>query len=277
MKDLSRINHNINISISKYKNILVFIICFLLTFCIVLAFMNYKEHKQDKRILVMISSYKRPLLLSGQLIRFENQTYNNFDISVSIKGCPENYIRQTFMQEWESLIKKGGLRIRFDENKNQLANLLDTVRDINLEAYDYFCKVDDDDWYSPIYLEEVNEWLKKEDNIAISSTRNATVLRNGKTMVQMGTNSTDLSGPTMCFSRGLIKLALELETNLSAAEPYYTAQDILYFRERREDALLHRLAPLVGKVQERSTSPLHIIFGQQYPSVMRNRGYLPEK
>lgn len=49
-----------------------------------------KKHK----ILVMISSYKRPLLLSGQIIRFQNQTYQNFDISVSIKGAPENWVKK---------------------------------------------------------------------------------------------------------------------------------------------------------------------------------------
>ena len=80
------------------------------------------EHKNDKRILVMISSYKRPLLLSGQIIRFANQTYQNFDISVSIKGAPEDYVKRTFMKEWEPLIKKHKLSVRFDENKNQLSN-----------------------------------------------------------------------------------------------------------------------------------------------------------
>lgn len=261
----------------KIKCFISFILCILLIIGSIYGFQYYQNHKNDKRILVMISSYKRPLLLSGQLIRFANQTYDNFDISVSVKGAPEKYVRKTFMQEWQPLLKSGKLRIRFDENKDQLANLLDTIRDVNLEDYDYFCKVDDDDWYAPIYLEEVNEWLKKEDNISISTTRNAIILQDGENSVRMGVNPTVLSGPTMCFSRALIKLALELETNPSAAEPHYTKEEILFLKERREDALLHKLAPLIGVAQERSTPPHNIIYGQQYPSVIRNWGYLPKE
>ncbi len=259
------------------KYILFFAACFLISFLIMFSILIYQEKQNDKRILVMISSYKRPLLLSGQLIRFANQTYDHFDISVSVKGAPEKYVRQTFMQEWEPLIKSKKLTVRFDKNKDQLANLLDTVRNVNLDNYDYFCKVDDDDWYAPTYLEEVNEWLKKEDNISISNTRHAIILQDGDSSVRMGVNPTVLSGPTMCFSKKLIKLALELETNPSAAEPHYTKKDILFLKERREDALLHKLAPLVGVVQERKTSPYHIIYGQQYPSVIRNQGYLPKE
>lgn len=260
------------------KKYLVFILCCLLLSIIGKSlYQAYQEHKDDKRILVMISSYKRPLLLSGQIIRFANQTYKNFDISVSVKGAPKGYVKYTFMQEWMPLINKGKLFVRFDENKDQLANLLDTVRDVKIEDYDYFCKVDDDDWYAPTYLEEVNKWLKKENNVAISLTRNATILRNGEESVEMKPNNTDLSGPTMCFSRALIKLALELEINPAAAASGYSAEDVLALKEKREDTLFHRVAPLVGSVQERSTSSYNIIYGQQYPSVIRNWGYLPQK
>ena len=58
---------------------------------------------------------------------------------------------------------------------------------------------------------------------------------------------------------------------------HYTKNDILFLKERREDALLHKLAALVGVVQERKTLPYHIIYGQQYPSVTRNNGYLPKE
>lgn len=257
------------------KKYLIFILCSLLLFVLgKFVYQEYQEHKDDKRILVMISSYKRPLLLSGQLIRFANQTYKKFDISVSVKGAPEEYVRQTFMQEWIPLIKKGKLFVRFDENKDQLANLLDTVRDVKLEDYDYFCKVDDDDWYAPTYLEEVNRWLKKGDNIAISNTTNAFILKNGETSVQMHVNNTDLSGPTMCFSKALINLALELDRDPSALEPHYSSSYIIRSKARREDRLLYELAPLVGEVQQRSTNHTQVIYGQQYPSVIRNWGYL---
>lgn len=223
----------------------------------------------------MISSYKRPLLLSGQIVRFANQKYLNYDISVSIKGAPEFWVRQTFMQEWKDILKSGKLRVRFDDNKDQLANLLDTVRDVNLDDYDYFCKVDDDDWYAPTYLEDVNKWLNKEDDISISLTTQTTLLKNGHPIVLMHHNNTDLSGSTMCLSRTLIEAVLKLEKNPSALEPTYTKEQMLTLKTDREDCLFHELGNILGKVQTRQTSPYDIIFGQQYPSVMRGGAYLP--
>ena len=154
-----------------------------------------KKHK----ILVMISSYKRPLLLSGQIIRFQNQSYHNFDMSVSIKGAPDIWVRRMFMQEWLPLMNQGRLFVRFDKNKNQLSNHLDTLRDIDLDKYDYFCKVDDEDWYVPTYLEHVNDWLNKDTDIAMSASRNAAVLEEDKNTAKMKRNKGDMIGATMCF------------------------------------------------------------------------------
>ena len=63
------------------KKTSLFLICFvsiicgyMLTWCADVIW--HRMH--EKRILVMISSWKRPLLLSGQIIRFEKQTYHNF-------------------------------------------------------------------------------------------------------------------------------------------------------------------------------------------------------
>lgn len=254
------------------KKITTFLICIISIICGYMLTWGtdivwHKTH--EKRILVMISSWKRPLLLSGQIIRFANQTYNNFDISVSVKGASEKWVRATFMQEWQDIMRSKKLRVRFDENKDQLANLLDTVRDVNLEDYDYFCKVDDDDWYAPTYLEEVNEWLNKEDNISISSTRSATLLQNGHPDVLMRFNNTVLSGPTMCFSRSIIESALKIEKNPAALEPIYTKEQVQALKGIREDRMLHEIAKVLGKAQERKTSPYNIIYGQQYPSVIR--------
>lgn len=254
------------------KKTSLFLICFIsiicgymLTWCADVIWHRIHE----KRILVMISSWKRPLLLSGQIIRFEKQTYHNFDVSVSVKGADEEWVRPTFMQEWEDMINSGKLRVRFDENKDQLANLLDTVRDVNLDDYDYFCKVDDDDWYAPTYLEEVNEWLHKEDNISLSHSRKATLLRNGDDAVWMGFNTSVLSGPTMCFDRRVIDAALKIEKDPAALEPLYSKDQVLALKGIREDAMLHQIAEKLGKNQYRMTSPYSIIYGQQYPSVIR--------
>lgn len=224
-----------------------------------------KEHK----ILVMISSYKRPLLLSGQIIRFQNQTYQNFDISVSIKGAPEDWVRRMFMQEWQPLMDKGRLFVRFDENKNQLSNHMDTLRDIDLDKYDYFCKVDDDDWYVPTYLEHVNEWLNKDENISMSASRNAVTLEEDEKTAKMRIFHGEMYGPTMCFSRDVMKTALKVEKDASALEPYIDTETVKYLRHRREDNLLDKIARKAGKIQFRNDGIPRVIYGRQYPGVTR--------
>ena len=279
-------NKKININ----KMVLFFILLLLVLLFSAIVFFNkplseddiVKENKLDNnvsnssdgyKILVMMSSYKRPLLLSGQIIRFTKQTYKNFDVSVSIKGVSEEYMRKTFIQEWSELINQNRLFIRFDKNRDQLSNLLDTVRDIDINKYDYFCKMDDDDWYSPIYLEEVNDWLHKEEDIDVSYTPDTTVLRNGVDSAVMKLNSDLLFGPTLCFSRKVIDLVLRAEKDVSVLEDIFPKEKVEELRHRREDTLLHEIAIRIGKEQYRKTSPYNVIYGQQYPSVIRG-GYL---
>lgn len=240
--------------------------------------LSYGAHKayqwatfKNYRILVGISSYKRPLLLSGQIIRFGNQTYKNYDISVSVKGAPKEWVERMFMQEWKPLMKQGRLFVRFDKNKDQLANLLDTVRDIDLSKYDYFCKVDDDDWYTPDYLESVNHWLNEEDNIAFSASLKVVTLDDGKKSVVMGPYRGGLYGPTMCFSREVMEMVLKLEKNPTILEPYISAELVSIYKHTQEDALLDRIAHHLGKAQMRDYGPPKIVYGRQYPSVTRNK------
>ena len=228
-------------------------------------------HIKQNRFLLMMSSWKRPMLLSGQILRFMNQSYNNYTISVSIKGAPEDWIRSTFMKEWQPFIDQGNLLVRFDENKEQLSNLLDTIRNIPLNEYDYFCKIDDDDWYAPNYLEEVNKYLNKETGVDISSTRNMVILENGNDEVNMRYSNLDWSGQTICISRKMAKALLEIEENPAAYEPLYPASEVFRLRAKNEDALIHHFIRTIGgKAQERDTPKTDLIYGRQYPSITRN-------
>ncbi len=257
------------------KKVFVFKLCFvfiLLIFLSVSYVISLNRQVKQNRILVMITSYKRPLLLSGQILRFMNQSYPHFTLSVSVKGTQKEWIEKTFMKEWLPFIEKQRLMVRFDNNRGQLHNLLDTVRDLPQAEYDYFCKVDDDDWYAPDYLEEVNNWLNKEENIAISSTRNMIVLENGVNATKMHETKSDWSGQTICVSYKIIKDLLEIEKNPRAYEGFYSADTINRLKDRNEDALIHQFARAIGgKAQERDTPKTDIIYGKQYPSITRRQ------
>ncbi|MBR2137110.1 MAG: hypothetical protein IJ852_04020 [Alphaproteobacteria bacterium] len=219
----------------------------------------------------MTSSWQRPMLLSGQILRFMNQTYDNYTMSVSIKGTEPEWIEKTFMQEWQPFIDQAKLIIRYDVNRDQLSNQLDPVRDLDIEQYDYFCKVDDDDWYAPTYLEEVNEWLNKEENIDLSASSNMTELNNGDIFVNMSYSQMGWSGNTLCFSRKALKTILAVEKNPHILEPIYSAKKIAEMRNSNEDALILDLIMYTdGKIQKRHTPQENVIYGRQYQSLTRH-------
>ena len=222
------------------------------------------------RFLACMSSFNRPVFVSGQVLRLLRQSYP-VDISVSVKGVPEEFVRAALMKEWEPEIQSGRLRIRIDENRDQYSNLLDTVRNVDLEQYDYFCKIDDDDWYGPDYFAHINEWLNyAEQPPTISYTMDNMVIRPGDKGVSVTQNVDELYGPSMCFSRDLIKLALELENDPQRADEIVPDIPLSIYRHSNEDTFLERLAGTVGTRQERHPSVWDLAFGWQYKSVMRD-------
>lgn len=251
----------------KLKFLLLITMCL---FCVSVHAEQPVTEKKQNRFLLLLSSYKRPMLLSGQILRLMNQTYTDFTLSVSIKGVPNEWIKSTFFKEWQPFINQKRLYVRFDENKDQLSNLLDAARSFDISKYDYFCKIDDDDWYAPTYLEETNIWLNQEKDIDLSLTRNAILLENGKDdTVTMRINNKNLAGPTMCFSQKVIKSLFALEKNPRALVPLYPEKEVLKQKVKQEDALIHHMTEKIGKVQYRHTIKENIIYGKQYPSVTR--------
>ena len=245
---------------------------------LILLFQSFSsEHylfPRKYKILACISSFKRPIFASGQVLRLMHQTYP-VDISLSIKGVPKSFVQDVLKAEWQPYIDSGRLTLRIDANRDQFSNFLDTVRDVDLSRYDYFCKIDDDDWYGPDYFKHVNEWLNKEKNIALSATTRSMTIRNNTHEVAVSFNKSNLIGPTMCFSRKVIQAALEIEKNPKVSMKYLPQNPIQHYRQIREDNYLHRLAEVIGKTQMRNTPFSDISYGQQYPSVIRGGGYLP--
>lgn len=257
------------------KTLLKFLVILLLAGAAAYTYLH-PYHPLDKhyRYLLMCSSFKRPMLLSGQIFRLMNQTYQNFDISVSVKGVDPEKSALTFEKEWKPFIKKGRLFLRYDKNGRQLSNLLNTVRDIDISKYDYFCKIDDDDWYAPEYLENINYNLNKAKNVISFTYSNAAyrLYENIDTTV-IAYNNSNLSGPTMCFSRDMLKLLLAFEKN-PALYKYYLPDEPDNLDYAREDRLISHLGISWFASQNRWTDPPLVMIGQQYRSVTRNDNYV---
>ncbi len=254
--------------------------CFLLlTLAITTSFFKQiPSHNKEYKILLCLSSFKRPIFLSGQIRRLLDQTYKNHDISVSIKGSPnDSAFRNTFLREFEQFEKTGRVRIRFDKNRSQYSNLLDTMRDVDLDKYDIFCKIDDDDWYSPDYVEEVNaafnQFSKEEIYLSSSAYHEGFILTENIDQTFLNQNYTGLTGPTLCFSREIIKIALEIEKDPSLIKKYLPEENETLF-QRKEDRFLDHMARRNGPHIHRNSSYPTVIYGWQYRSVIRNKGYV---
>ena len=100
-------------------------------------------------------------------------------------------------------------------------------------------------------------------------------IRNNTHEVVVSFNKSNLSESTMCFSKEVIKAALEIEKNPNIATRYPPGHPLPSYRKIREDNYLQRLAQQIGSVQKRKTPFSDISYGQQYPSVIRGGGYLP--
>lgn len=223
---------------------------------------------KNYKILACISSFNRPVFVSGQVLRMLQQSYP-VDISVSVKGVPENFIDESLKKEWAPEIASGRVKMRVDANRDLFSNFLDTVRDVDLSQYDYFCKIDDNDWYAPDYFKHVREWLKKENNTALSYTQNSMMMSSGDNFVGVSKSPAEPSGSSLCFSRQVIETALQLEQNPDAAETYIAGYPLSEYREKNEDFYLQKLAQQIGTVQNRETSVWDLVFGLQYRSVFQ--------
>ena len=232
--------------------------------------------QKNYRFLLMCSSFKRPIFLSGQIFRLMNQTYQNFDISVSVKGVDPVKSAETFEKEWRPLIEKKRLFLRYDLNRAQLSNLLDTVRNVHLNNYDYFCKIDDDDWYAPEYLESVNKNLNAaKKKVHITSGGLIYKLWEDIDTTHIDKNNVDMFGPTICMSRKLLKILLKIEKNPLLYKKYLPDEP-MGLEWWREDRLITHLGAKMGALRRHTDEPL-VIYGQQYRSVTRNDNYVQQK
>ncbi len=110
-------------------------------------------------IALLLSSYKRYTDLQRQIWCIMDQdTPHPYHLFVAAKGIPESLFHSHLYPQFAHFIEQGRLTLRHYPNKNQLSNLLDTIRDLDITPYDLFAKLDDDDLYSRRYLSSLQSY-----------------------------------------------------------------------------------------------------------------------
>lgn len=177
------------------------------------VFVQTKNAHKNNNFLFIISSYKRPVYLSGLIHRLNFQTYpiQNFDISVSLKGMHSDILSHMLGSDFKDLLQNKRLFIRTDENKNQFSNMLDTIRNLNLEKYDYICKIDDDDWYHKDYLFNLNALFNAIGNPDFITAGTLFSLEKDTYDIYLKTRAAGRTGPSICFSKSFAKELLQIE------------------------------------------------------------------
>lgn len=236
------------------------------------VFEEISAPKQTNRFLFIISSYKRPIYLTGLVSQLKLQSigFNHFDISISLKGVNNDVYNHMIEPDFKPLILNNKLLIRQDENKNQFSNMLDALRDINLSNYDYICKIDDDDWYHKDYLKNINLILNATGHPAFLTSGIISTLKKDVDEVYLKTALTSRTGPSICFSNTFAKQLFEIEQMSNEQVNTLLKSDFANgIKNVYEDLILNQLAHQKNeKFIYFSLKPL-FIYNQTNQSIMR--------
>ena len=113
------------------------------------------------RVAACMHSFGRLYELHRQVYAMMDQSYKNLHLFVAVKGFTEDLYKEVILPPIQHFIDEGRLTMRLFPNSNQLTNFVDTVRDLNINEYDLFFKIDDDDFYHRDYVKTVVELLDK--------------------------------------------------------------------------------------------------------------------
>ncbi len=169
--------------------------------------------QKQNRFLIIISSYKRPIYLTGLIHRLFEQTYtpSNFDIALSLKGLHKSVITNILDPDFKEFISQNRLFVHQDTNKNQFSNMLDAFRNIDLSNYDYIVKVDNDDWYHKDYLKTLNLIINALQNPQVITSGILYSIKKNPKETYLKSGLTSRSGPSILFSTQFAKELLKLE------------------------------------------------------------------
>jgi len=212
------------------------------------------------KIAALMSSYKRPNDLVKQILALLHQTYD-CHIFVAVKGLSERDIDTCIRPLFAKEIEAGKLHLAYYSNKSQFNNILDCYRGFDIEQFDLYCKIDDDDIYFPTYLEDVakaaastrktngdycGSWFSGGQCLIAQKSN-----QNGVFFDRVPANNFNMLGNTLCMSREDMRqlYAIEADPSLLTPEryPFMNSWHVV-LAGFVEDALIHRIIQANGGV-----------------------------
>lgn len=208
--------------------------------------------KKNFKFLLCMTSYNRPMECLCQIHRFFNSTYTNFVMSVIVRGVDETVYNNQILPEVKKYVDRGKLIIDRRDNSNLLNNLVECI-DQCQEDWDYFFKIDDDDWYSSKFLETINNNIKLNCSKKIPfggyiSDDFITVTKKMDSSIKEIKNNTSLCGGTIFANNYIYQIIDDCRNNLGKVRTIFQKYNMpnmdycsRYDRGDREDRLLCRL------------------------------------
>lgn len=184
---------------------------------------------KDYRFACCLSTYKRFDNMQLQIYQMLHQNYDNFHVFVACKGISEYNFEKFIKPQFKKYIEEGKLTLRHFSNKNQFSNFFDTIRGININEYDYFLKIDDDDLYRPNYIKTYNKHANErpETNFFFRKGNLRLIRLNYKGYTSLENTGTDVfMGPTLCMTKSHIKDLIEAEKSVANLEKFIIERNL---------------------------------------------------
>lgn len=197
---------------------------------------------RKRRIAACLSSCGRLHDAQRQILLFMDQSYAEFHLFVAVKGITEYVFRKILEPACRKYIDAGRLTLRLFPNKNQLANLMDTVRGLDISGYELFAKIDDDDFYHPDYLATVNEFHCEIPQHHGSFFHDVGLVLDREQGFPCARQEVfDMFGPSLVLTRRQWELARGCEENSERIAEFCGAESRRVDWTFREDRLLHAI------------------------------------
>jgi hypothetical protein len=188
------------------------------------------------KILCFTPSYKRHKMLRCCIKDIQDQTYKNIHHSINVTYDNKKY--ENIEKIFDDL-NYPNLTIQYNLNSNQNDNYLNCLKKINIDSFDLFVKIDDDEIYKKKYIETIVNFFNKNKNVDIVTSPFKYQLNGNKVIKgkwnNLGGNPKNTNF-NMCSTLAFNRKALDIVKSLKGNE----WEDKLWRNEWTKHKLKHK-------------------------------------